>query len=297
MMKSKFLFRIFVSVVLVLVTSLSIAKEGERPIIISDVGFATPESVEYYAKQDVYLVTNINGDGLTKDSNGFISKLSPEGKVIDLKWLDGAKQGITLHAPKGAEIVGNNLFVTDIDQIQIFHLPDGKQTHSITIKGASFLNGITIGEEDSVYVTDSGFGKGLKPTGTDAIYQVWPDGKYQLVYKNPDMGGPNGIWNDRDRLLVVTFGSGKMLAIDRSGKQHKLPTPPGGQIDGIVKLDDGRFLLSSWEKSAIFSYHNDQSFKIIADDLDAPADLGVDTKRKRLLVPLFKQHKVTIVPF
>ncbi len=96
---------------------------GAERMVIEAVGFATPESVEYYAAEDVYLVTNINGSPLEADGNGFISKLSPDGKFIDLKWIDGTKQGIRLNAPKGAAINGNILYVADLDEVQLFELP------------------------------------------------------------------------------------------------------------------------------------------------------------------------------
>jgi len=273
------------------------AKEPAKKIVVADAGFSTPESVEYNAVEDVYLVTNINGGSLAVDNNGFISKLKPDGRVIDLKWIDGKKAGVTLNAPKGAAIVGENLFVTDIDQVHVFRLSDGQQKNSITITGSTFLNGITPGAGDYVYVTDSGFRAGLTPSGTDAIYKVWANGQYQTIIKDKDLGGPNGIWDDDGQLVVVTFGSGKMIRIDRSGKQTALPTPPSDGLDGLVKLKDGRFLLSSWGGSAIYALNKDNSFTVFANALDAPADLGIDTKRKRLLIPLFKENKVVILPF
>jgi hypothetical protein len=261
------------------------------------VGFLTPESVEYNAHEDVYLVTNINGHPLEKDSNGFISKLSPDGKVIDLKWLDGAKPGTTLHAPKGASIINNLLYVTDINQVHIFSLPDGQQKKSITIVGSTFLNGITPGQGDSVYVTDSGLNAAFKPTGTDAIYKVWSNGRYELVVQDAKMGAPNGLWDNGNGLQVVTFKSGQMVHITPSGKQKILPTPPSGGLDGLVKLNDGRFLFSSWGGSAIYALNEDNTYSLFADALDAPADLGVDSKRNRLLIPLFKQNAVVFLPF
>src|SRR5262245_42159091 len=60
-------------------------------IEVKDVGFATPESVLYLPDQDIYLVSNINGKPADHDDNGFISKLGPDGRVIDLKWIDGTK--------------------------------------------------------------------------------------------------------------------------------------------------------------------------------------------------------------
>ena len=273
------------------------ANETNNRRLIENVGFLTPESVEYNSHEDVYLVTNINGHPLAKDGNGFISKLSPDGKVIELKWLDGAKPGTTLHAPKGASIINNLLYVTDINQIQIFSLPDGQQKKSITIAGSTFLNGITPGQGDFVYVTDSGLNAAFKPTGTDAIYKVWGNGRYELVVKDEKMGAPNGLWDNGNGLQVVTFNSGRMIHITRSGKQKILPTPPSGGLDGLVKLDDGRFLCSSWGGSAIYALNEDNTYSLFADALDAPADLGVDSKRNRLLIPLFKQNAVVYLPF
>src|SRR5690349_877932 len=53
-------------------------------------GFSTPESVFHDTEADIYYVTNINGGPGDKDDNGFISKLSPDGTIAELKWIDGA---------------------------------------------------------------------------------------------------------------------------------------------------------------------------------------------------------------
>lgn len=272
-------------------------EQTNERITVTDIGFATPESVEYYADEDVYLVTNINGDPLAADGNGFISKLNPDGTMNELKWIDGTKKGVTLNAPKGAAIVDNNLFVTDIDKVRIFSLPDGKLKRSIALIDSTFLNGITPGNGSFVYVTDSGYGKGLRPTGTDAIYKVWENGEYEQIIADKNMGHPNGIWNTGVKLVVVTFGSGKIFSVDFDGKRAAMPTPPKGGLDGLVKINDGRFLLSSWDGSAIYALNQNRTFTVLADTLDAPADLGVDTKRKRLLIPLFKLDQVVILPF
>lgn len=297
-MKTAYKSKSIIFILLSLIWSVvAFAKEPAKKIVVTNIGFATPESVEYNAVDDVYLVTNINGGSLAVDGNGFISKLKPDGRVIDLKWLDGKKEGITLNAPKGMAIVGGNLFVTDIDQVHVFRLSDGQQKKSITIAGSTFLNGITPGAGDYVYVTDSGFNAGLVPMGTDAIYKVWANGQYQTIIKDKDLGGPNGIWDDDGQLVIVTFGSGKMISIDRAGKKTALPTPPNDGLDGLVKLKDGRFLLSSWGGSAIYAMNKDHTFTVFANALDAPADLGIDSKRKRLLIPLFKENKIVILPF
>jgi hypothetical protein len=268
--------------------------------MVGNVGFATPESVEYFAGEDVYLVSNINGSSAAADGNGFISKVKPDGTVIALKWLDGSKEGVTLNAPKGMAITGSDtakhLFIADLNQVHVFSLPDGIQKASIDIKGSSFLNGVTPGEDGSVYVTDTGFAGGMEPSGTDAVYQVWADGRYKLIVQDEDMGHPNGILQDKDQLIVNTLGSGELFSIDSNGQRTGLPKPPKGSLDGLVRLDDGRLVVSSWAGSAIYALQ-DGKFTVLADGLTSPADLGVDTKRHRLLVPLFKKDKVLILPY
>lgn len=273
-----------------------LASDANKNIVVSDVGFATPESVEYYAVEDVYIVTNINGSPFAADGNGFISKINPDGSVVNLKWIDGEKQGVTLHSPKGAAIVGENLFVADINQVHVFELPNGKQKKSITIKGSTFLNGITPGDGNSVYVTDSGYDEGFKSNGTDAIYKVWANGKYETIIKDKNMEHPNGILKENKRLVVVPFGSGKVMSIDNKGKMTIMQTAPNGGLDGLVSLEDGRYLISSWGSSSIYVLNKSGKFNVLADSMDAPADLGVDTKRNRVLVPLFKQNRIVILP-
>lgn len=278
----------------------SIAAESNKSkrIIVANAGFMTPESIEYYAAEDVYLVSNLNGDGLTADGNGFISKVHPDGRIIKLKWLDGTTKGVSLNSPKGLAIQGNNLYVADINKVHIFDLPSGKQKTSINISNSTFLNGITPGTGDFVYVTDSGLKAGkdsLAASGTDAIYKVLANGKYELLYKNKQMGHPNGIIAQGKRLTVVTFGSGEVFSIDAHGKRHNLVKPPKGDLDGLIKLADGRLIMSSWAGSALYILNKDNSYSILADGLDAPADLGFDSKRQRVLIPLFKQDKLVFL--
>ena len=83
-------------------------------------------------------MANINGAAAEKDGNGFISRVSPQGVVLDLKWIDGASPGVTLHAPKGMAIVADTLFVTDIDCIRRFHRVTGRAS-SGALSGRSHL--------------------------------------------------------------------------------------------------------------------------------------------------------------
>jgi hypothetical protein len=105
------------------------AWDGKTPLMLTD-GWQTPESVLYDAESDVYLVSNINGTPLEADDNGFISKVTPDGKITELKWIDGAKDTIKLNAPKGMAISGGVLYVADIDTLHKTRRPATRRATS-----------------------------------------------------------------------------------------------------------------------------------------------------------------------
>ena len=125
---------------------------------LRNVGFRTPECVIHDVDRDVYLVSNINGNPGGKDGNGFISRVSPTGEVLALKWIDGAASGITLHAPKGMAIVGDRLYVADIDTLRVFDAATGASEESVRIPAAVFLNDVSAAPDGTVYVSDTAVG-------------------------------------------------------------------------------------------------------------------------------------------
>ncbi|HEX6911535.1 MAG TPA: hypothetical protein VF142_14125, partial [Longimicrobium sp.] len=127
-----------------------------RTDVISVVGgFAEPESVLHDSVADVYLVSNVVHGPIDRDNNGFISRVSPDGRVLAAKWIEGAQRGAVLHAPKGTGIVGDTLYVADIDVVRRFHRTTGAPLGEIAIPRATFLNDVAVGADGSVYVTDS----------------------------------------------------------------------------------------------------------------------------------------------
>src|SRR5687768_14467011 len=65
----------------------------------------TCESVLYDDAQDVLYVSNINGVPDGKDGNGFISKVSIDGKITEANWVKG------MDAPKGLGLANGKLYV------------------------------------------------------------------------------------------------------------------------------------------------------------------------------------------
>jgi sugar lactone lactonase YvrE len=264
------------------------------PMTVADVGLQTPESVLYDDRADMYLVSNINGEPLGRTGNGFITRLRPNGEVEQLKWIDGERDNVTLHAPKGMAFRGDTLFVSDIDSVRAFHRSTGAALGAMGVAGASFLNDVAVGP-DGVYVTDTGVDASFAPTGTDAIHHFGAGGVATAVATGAQLARPNGIVVDGSSIIMVPFGSNTVTRVPLDGSApSQIATLPGGQLDGLIRLDDGTLLVSSWEGSAVYRVSADGQVSTVVEDVQSPADLGWDSRRHRLLIPLFMGNSIEI---
>ena len=57
---------------------------------------------------------------------------------------------------------------------------------------------------------------------------------------------------------------------------------------------DGSLLITSWAGECVYRY-SDKGTSVAIEGLKEPADPGWDAKRGRLLIPHFKEHKLTII--
>lgn len=266
-----------------------------EPIVVKE-GLSTPESITYHEDLDRYYVANINGEPLGADDNGYIGAYNADGTPVNAKWIDGAAADVTLNAPKGMAIAGNVLYVADIDVVRKFDVTTGKPIGEVKIPGASFLNDVA-SADGGVLVTDTGVNAKFEPVGTDAIYRVGKDDTVTTILTDKTLGGPNGIWGGdaRGMIWVVTFGSGEIYAIDADGKKQPATKLPTGQLDGLIGLDSGEMLVSSWEGSVVYRGKPGGEWKAVVENVKSPADLGWDRKRGRVLVPLFMENSARFV--
>ncbi len=268
-------------------------EEEPQVKILSGVGFATPESVYYDKKRDVYLVSNVSGSPHGKDDNGFISKVTPDGEIT-LKFIDGASDDVTLNAPKGMTISGDTLYVADIDHVRLFDAATGKPEGEIKFAGASMINDVSTGKKGVIYVTDTGVNDKWETDGKDAVYII-KDGKPKKLFSHKTkLGNPNGILAGDGGAWVVTGTTGELLWISDDGKLDKAQKISGGSNDGIAHSKDGRLFIASWEDGAVYSGKPGGEFRKEISGLEMPADIGIDCTRERLLIPLFKKDEVVL---
>jgi hypothetical protein len=282
------------------------APASPSTIVIKDAGLQTPECAVWDADQDVYFLSNINGDPTEADKNGFISKIGPDGKVIELKFIESGKKGAELNAPKGMAIAGNVLYVADLDTIRKFDRKSGKPKGKIAIKDAVFLNALTVSPDGKVlYVSDSAVqinAGGFSGTGSDAIYEIDLRKKsVRPLVKDKALHWPNGLLADDTGIWSVSLGANELIHVSYKGELGAVTKLPKGSLDGIVRLADNSLLISSWEGSAVYRGLPGGEFKEVISGVTSPAAIGLDGKRRAVLIPIFMAsafeiHTLPVLP-
>jgi len=259
--------------------------QDSSDIVVSIDGFSGPEAVRYDPDQDVYFVANFNGDA-AGDANGFISRVSPEGDIESLEFMTGTEE-YPLHGPRGMYITGNILWAADADGIHGFNRLSGEHEEFIDFSGfeTGFLNDIVEGAGGNLYVTD---------TGTSNVFVIENGTPALLVEDLP--APPNGIGRDGDNLLVLApwGGSTQFIALDMSdtGYTEYMSALSGGNYDGIEFLD-GRMIAASQADSSLHVLFDGEDH-IAIHVPGRPADIGIDTERRRVAVPYIALDRVDI---
>lgn len=237
--------------------------------------FLIPESVCYDAERHVLYVSNINGKPTEKDGNGFISRCSEDGEVMELKWVDG------LDAPKGMGVYKNKLYVTDIDRIAEIDIENMAIQRFYTVEGAKFLNDIAIDSKGDVYISDMMDTK---------IYRINDQGIH-LWIDDEMLTNPNGLFAENKTLFI---GCRKIVRADM--KKGTLSPWAGetGSIDGLEGTGDGRYLFSDWQGN-VYLLGTDLKTEKILDLTPAgmnAADIEFIPEKMLLLVPTFSDNRV-----
>jgi len=250
-------------------------------------GLKTPESFIADPSTGNYFISNINGGGPGgKDDDGFITKLDKDGKVINLAFVDGKNKDITLNAPKGLDIIGNVIYVSDIDFVRGFDKETGKLLHDLDFKAfnPSSLNDLTHDSQGNLYVSDW-IGNFIFKIETRNNHKV------SVVAKGNTLGGPNGlnIHPKTNKLINVTWESGKVQEIDSSGSIKILVEDKRFKtLDGIDFDNNGNMFVSSFTGGEVYKITPDLKVDVFLKGLTSPADINIDKKNNLLLIPSFE---------
>jgi hypothetical protein len=274
---------------------------GVTPIAmdVADDKLAGPETVIHDLDQDIYFVSNIKGNPNAQDDNGYVSKISPAGEVIDPFFIDGRQPNIELHAPRGMAIGGDTLFVADEGGVRRFDRKTGEQKASWPVPDSHFLNSVAIDAHGRVLVTDTGIDllpTGPVKTGPYTVYAFDARGTPSVFAQGDDLLGPNGIVAGPHGIVTVEFMGDEhgVYTLDDGGKKHLLGTLPFGELDGLALLPDGSMLVTSWFASGVYRFVPGQPPRLVVEHMTTPAGIAYDAVRHRILIPEVLANKLHI---
>ena len=251
-------------------------------------GLAQPESVVEYPATGVIYVSNINGAVMQKDGNGFISRLTVDGKMLERQWVKG------LNSPTGLALHDRTLYAADVDQLIEINAASGEILKRYDAKGAVFLNDVVVDDDGTVYVSD---------TPMNTIWRL-KDGSFEPWLANDALNGPNGLLIQGKTLIVASLGKvqsqgqkkelGTLLAVSlddqkvsKVGKGELI-----GNLDGLQAIQPGVYLVTDWAQGALYRVDAKGKVDELIDLNQGSADLSYLPGKKMLLIPMMLDNSL-----
>jgi sugar lactone lactonase YvrE len=250
-------------------------------------GLDGPESAVLDSGEGVLYVSNVNGDAAAADGNGYISKLSLKGEILDKEWVTG------LDAPKGLALHDGKLYVSDIDKLVVIDTGTGDIVASHDASGATFLNDVSAHEDGRVFVSDM---------MENQIWKLEGD-QLELWLEDEALGNPNGVLAESDRLLIATWGKpkedfstdvpGQLKAIDYETKEiQSLGDEPVGNLDGLEADGEGGYLVTDWLSGSLYTFDAEGNAEMIMDLNQGSADHEYVEGEKLVVIPMMMDGTV-----
>ncbi len=171
-----------------------------RKIWATTAAFKSPESAAISHNHRSIFISNVNG--YERNGAGFISRLSLDGEVEDLVWLDG------LNAPAGIAVAGDTLWVVDLDRLAEIDIPGGRiRAFYPSPDKDALLNDVAVSDAGEVFVTGS---------ASNSVY-VLAGSELTLWYKDDEnLAYANGIHATPDEIIVAAY---HLVRINRADKE------------------------------------------------------------------------------
>jgi sugar lactone lactonase YvrE len=242
--------------------------------------FLFPESAVYDAKRNVIYVSNFDLYGRAASAGGqFISRLSPDGEIIEKEWLKG------LRLPTGMVIVGDRLYVVERTALVEVDIETAQVANRHAMPAPGFPNDIVADAAGRLYVSDS---------RRDVVYR-FADGSFEEWLGAPLISGPNGLFVDGQSLIVGNSGDNSLKRVDLETKEARVIARLGaGVIDGI-RMDDKGSLIVSHTEGRVFRIASDGGITRLLDTTGPgryTADFEYIAEKNLLAIPGYADGRV-----
>lgn len=245
-----------------------------------------------------YFISSVNGEAESADNNGFITKLNQNGKLLNLKFIQGGKDDVTLHAPKGMALVEHVLYVADLDTVRGFDTTTGKPVMALTIRplATSQLEPLQTSLSDVAFD-----GKGhlyCSDQKANTIYRInLATQTVSVLITDRSLAGPSGlaVHPKSGQIIAVSWEKGKISEISPDGVVTEIFSNGffSNRFQNLRGVDFdrwGNMYVSDSTTGKVWRMSWDKRFQVIAEFLPSPGDLGIDRANNLILVPYEQAH-------
>ena len=255
----------------------------------------SPYSFVNDPREKNYFISSVNGEAETADNNGFITKLDPHGKLLNLKFIQGGKDDVTLHAPKGMAVMEHVLYVADLDTLRGFDTTTGKPVLTLTIRSLqselpqTSLSDVTFDGKGVLYCSDR---------KANTIYRVNPATQtFSVLVTDRALAGPSGlvVHPKSGQIIAVSWDKGKIFEVSPDGVVTELFSNGffSSRFQNLRGVDFdrwGNMYVSDFTTGKVWRMSWDKRFQVIAEFLPSPGDLSIDRANNLILVPFELAH-------
>ncbi|MCH2125515.1 MAG: hypothetical protein MK165_12020 [Pirellulaceae bacterium] len=285
------MYRFIISSVLCVIAVNHAAWSEEIPVIwqITE-GLQAPESAYVDHDSGILFLSQIGeGGGDGKDGDGWISKLSVQGEMLENKWVEG------FNSPKGLRSHEGTLWVSDIDRIVAINIEAGEVIKEVPVPEAQFLNDLATGPDGAVYVADMLASK---------VYKYHND-ELSVYLEGSLIESPNGLLVSDGQLILGAWGLniqedfstqilGRLIEIDMTTlKRRVITTKPTGNLDGVESDGLGGYTVTDWRAGKVFHIAGNGTTRTLLEFDMGAADHAFLIDSKTLILPHMMDNTLT----
>jgi len=247
----------------------------------TDSVFFMPESAVYDSIRGYIYISNVNykGEGEIGRTkfNECISRLEPDGKITDLRWID------SLLGPAGITIYNDRLYAVERGFLAEINIQNHKIIKHYPIPDFGFPNDIAFDKSGIAYITDS---------EKNCIYRF--DGESVEKWLSDSLfSGINGLFMITDTLIVGNSGNNSLLAVTIADKKVvSIALNAIKFVDGIVRTNH-QFIITGGTRIKLLDA-NGNCTELMASNNDKEwyADIYFIKIRRLLIIPTLFTNRV-----
>jgi hypothetical protein len=274
------------------------------------------ESCSYDPVRRVIVVPNRGVGQNVRTNDAWITFLNHDGSVHTSRWVGVQNPGdqrsnmtppLVLNEPLGSDIANGVLYLADrdggtgpndpaISVIRSFNMQTGLPGRSIRVEKSTGFNDLEVGDDGTIYATQTGVGGQTPDPTTWQVWRITPDGSASIFVQGAPLRQPNGVaFDQQGNIVVVNIGTEDVITFSKDGKPILTEKAAQSGNDGLVIMRDGTKYVSSVVNGGVSRIRPGRTAELIARNIPNPASMCYDPDANQLVIPMNPNNALSFI--